>query len=508
MSVKSNKVGYARTGQSLRSALDYCWVQSLQSLQSLQFCGGRGDAAVNRPLVRFPLRAISTVSLRKWLKWSLAAVFLIALVIATHLVRLKSKPPGFRRAICPSWGAMSLLRSLMARAIASGSSERPLRRVSRLRVAAVLRTTPHCARFCGRLAGARFRWSRQRDRRRNWLDDPGTRRAYLTAFADQKSRVYMHRFYAKYRGKTPDKALVILLYDVRKSPPKVATVLRSVAPDERQVWFDAQMRTALKRTPAATLSSDDLAKLYTKYDLDKFSLNDRGYIARIHPLELWTVNYLRDHPLGTESQLQDASRAVRFTAYSWLFKTRYHATQDRRIKRMVELQALAEIGKSWRALDYPFATLTSSYVAAIGASGDRPLAQLVGMIANGGKMVPTQTFAELEFAKGAPYEAHFTRAMTPPRTALLPETVDVVHGLLRDVVLGGTEKRLAAGMTFPGEQTLDVYGKTGTGDQRFNVFARGARLIESRKVNRSATFVFVIGDRFFDTLTPMYMSQV
>jgi len=56
-------------------------------------------------------------------------------------------------------------------------------------------------------------------------------------------------------------------------------------------------------------------------------------------------------------------------------------------------------------------------------------------------------------------------------------------------------------VSLPHGQTLDVYGKTGTGDQRFNVFARGARLIESRKVNRSATFVFVIGDRFFGTLT-------
>ncbi|SOE52871.1 Membrane carboxypeptidase (penicillin-binding protein) [Burkholderia sp. OK233] len=336
-----------------------------------------------------------------------------------------------------------------------------------------------------------------------WLDDPATRDAYLTRFADQESRVYMHRFYTKYRGKTADEALAILLPDVRKSSPKVATVLRSVAPDEPQAWFDAQMRSALKRTPAASLSSDDLAKLYTKYGIDRFNLNDRGYIASIHPLELWTVNYLRDHPLATGSQLQEASRAVRFTAYSWLFKTRYHATQDRRIKRMVELQAFAEIGKSWRALGYPFATLTPSYAAAIGASGDRPvaLAQLVGTIANGGKMLPTQTFAELEFAKGTPYETHFTRAATTPRTALSPEIVDVVHGLLRDVVLGGTARRLAPGMTFPDGQTLDVYGKTGTGDQRFNVFARGARLIESRKVNRSATFVFVIGDRFFGTLT-------
>jgi hypothetical protein len=69
------------------------------------------------------------------------------------------------------------------------------------------------------------------------------------------------------------------------------------------------------------------------------------------------------------------------------------------------------------------------------------------------------------------------------------------------VVLGGTAKRLAQGMTFPDGQTLEIYGKTGTGDQRFNVWAKGARLIESRKVNRSATFVFVMGDRFYGTLT-------
>jgi hypothetical protein len=73
--------------------------------------------------------------------------------------------------------------------------------------------------------------------------------------------------------------------------------------------------------------------------------------------------------------------------------------------------------------------------------------------------------------------------------------------MLRDVVTGGTARRLAQGITFPDGRTMEVYGKTGTGDQRFNVFAKGARLIESRKVNRSATFVFAIGDRFYGTLT-------
>ncbi|RKF35693.1 transglycosylase domain-containing protein [Paraburkholderia fungorum] len=336
-----------------------------------------------------------------------------------------------------------------------------------------------------------------------WLDDPATRKLYLTRFADQESRVYMKRFYTKYDGKAPDEALVILLQGVRKSPPKIATVLRSIAPDGSQAWFDARMRAALKGTSAASLTDDDLAKLYKKYAIDRFNLNDRGYIASVHPLELWTVNYLREHPDATLDQLQNASRAVRPGTYSWLFKTRYHATQDRRIKRMVELRAYDAIGKSWQALGYPFANLTPSYAAAIGASGDRPaaLAQLIGIIVNGGDKVPTESIARLDFAKDTPYETHFTRASVAPRAMVSPQIVNVVRELLSDVVQGGTARRLAQGMTFPDGKTLAVYGKTGTGDQRFDVFAPGARLIESRKVNRTAIFVFAFGDRFFGALT-------
>jgi membrane peptidoglycan carboxypeptidase len=339
-----------------------------------------------------------------------------------------------------------------------------------------------------------------------WLGDPEMRKMYLTRFADQESRVYMNRFYTKYHGKTPDQALALLLLGVRKSPPKVATVLRSVAPDESNAWFNARMRAALKNTPAASvLDDEDLAKpLCQIRNRPLQSERSRLYLRACIRSSLWTLNYLRAHPDATLEQIQSASRDVRLSTYSWLFKTRYHATQDRRIKRMVELRAYDAIGKSWQALGYPFATLTPSYAAAIGASGDRPaaLAQLIGVIANDGNKVPTESITQLDFAKDTPYETHFQRAAVAPQQQLVAgNRRRRKSAMLRDVVTGGTARRLAQGMTFPDGQTLQVYGKTGTGDQRFNVFAKGARLIESRKVNRSATFVFAMGDRFYGTLT-------
>ena len=45
-----------------------------------------------------------------------------------------------------------------------------------------------------------------------------------------------------------------------------------------------------------------------------------------------------------------------------------------------------------------------------------------------------------------------------------------------------------------------VGGKTGTGDHRYEVYGSGGQLIKSTVMNRSATFVFYIGDRYYGTL--------
>jgi len=336
-----------------------------------------------------------------------------------------------------------------------------------------------------------------------WLDDPTARQLYLTRFVDGESQVYMKRFYRRYAGRSAEDSLTVLLKHMRKGPARIATALRSVDQDGSEAWFDAQMRAQLLHTKFQWLTDDDLAKYYDKYAIDRFNLNDRGYISGVHPLELWLLNYLRRHPDATLAQVQQDSKAVRLYTYKWLFRTRYHATQDRRIRHMIELRAYDAIGRSWRELGYPFKTLTPSYGAAIGASGDRPaaLAQLIGLVAADGEKVPTHSIESLDFARGTPYETRLVHAQVAPQPLVAPQIMAVVREMLTSVVQGGTAKRLADGITFPDGRTLPVYGKTGTGDQRFNVYAPGARLIESRKVNRSATFVFVIGDRFYGTLT-------
>jgi membrane peptidoglycan carboxypeptidase len=336
-----------------------------------------------------------------------------------------------------------------------------------------------------------------------WLADEALRRKYLTKFADEESLVFLARFEKKYDGATPDQALARLLAGIHKSPVRLAAALRSVDPGGSRAWFDRELRVALRGTAAASMGEAEMAKLYDKYGPAQFDLKDRAYLAQVHPMELWLLAYLRKHPKATGSELRQASYDERIASYSWLFRSRLRATQDHRIRGVIERDAYAPILHAWQGLGYPFQSITPSYGAAIGAAGDRPaaLAKLMGVIASGGEMAGTEALSALAFAVGTPYETHFSHAPLAGARAISPAIVSTLHLLLQDVVQGGTARRLAAGLPLADGRTLPVSGKTGTGDQRFNVYARGGRLLESRKVNRTATFVFMIGGDFFGTIT-------
>ena len=69
---------------------------------------------------------------------------------------------------------------------------------------------------------------------------------------------------------------------------------------------------------------------------------------------------------------------------------------------------------------------------------------------------------------------------------------------MRDVVAGGTA---ASTRGVFGAGALTLAGKTGTGDNRSRRFDRRGRLISDEVRNRTAAFVFLVGERWFGVVT-------
>ena len=334
------------------------------------------------------------------------------------------------------------------------------------------------------------------------LEDPShPRRAdYLARFADHEGREFVRRYYRKYRGMAPEQALETLLQGIRVSPQRLAVILRTVEPQAPVAAFAERLRAHL---PASKLSDKELAGLYERYGPERYSLGDRGYLARVHPLELWLVAYLRKNPKAELVQTLADSRAERQDVYAWLFKTHQKNAQDIRIRSLLEMEAFVEIHRNWRRLGYPFDSLVPSLATSIGVSGDRPaaLAELIGIIVNGGIRNPTIRMEGLHFAAGTPYETRLARTASPGEQVMKPEVAATLRRALAGVVENGTARRLRGAFDLPGKAPVTVGGKTGTGDNRHNVYGAGGKLLESRAVNRTATFVFFAGERHFGVIT-------
>jgi hypothetical protein len=251
------------------------------------------------------------------------------------------------------------------------------------------------------------------------------------------------------------------------------------------------------------LSEETIRKLYDENGPHRFDLNDRGYITRIHPLELWLVGYLRRNPQATFDQVLEASAEERMAVYRWLFKTSRKKAQDLRIRGLLEIEAFLEIHRAWQRLGYPFDRLVPSYATAIGSSADRPaaLARLMGILLNDGMRFPTYRVDELRFAASTPYETVLGPAQAAGQRVLPAEVAQVARQVLVGTVREGTARRAVGAIRLRDGGEIVIGGKTGTGDHRFKTFGPGARLLEERVVSRSAAFVFFIGDRFYGIVT-------
>jgi membrane peptidoglycan carboxypeptidase len=329
-------------------------------------------------------------------------------------------------------------------------------------------------------------------------EDTPEREAYLRRFADADGKRFMWRYYKDFRGLNPDDAMDLLIRRSRPSARHLAAIYLTFHPDARLAEFRDFLASHLR---GSFLSQDQLWELYSTLSPEKMSLADRGYVAGVHPLELWMVSYLRDHPGASWNEVIDASADARQATYAWLFNGSLDK-QDTRIKILIEQDAFQRIWENWREYGYPFGHLVPSLGTAIGASGDRPdaLAELMGIILNDGVRKPSISIERLRFAEGTPYETVMKRAAEPDRV-MSHEMVEVLRRALMGVVLEGTARRLVGAYKSPDSSNLPVGGKTGTGDNRYHQFAAGGGSIGSRVVDRTGTFVFFLGDRFFGTVT-------
>jgi membrane peptidoglycan carboxypeptidase len=332
-------------------------------------------------------------------------------------------------------------------------------------------------------------------------DDP-RRAEYLSRFADREGREFLGKFYNKYKGKTPAEAEKALLASFHPTPTRLASVHRTIMPEATPAQFGAFLNANL--VSANEVPPERIAKMYEQYSPANMSLADRGYLSSIHPLELWVVGYLRTHPKAGWTEVSGASVKERQEVYAWLFNTHRKHAQDKRIAGLLEVEAFLKIHAQWKKMGYPFDSLVPSYATTLGASADRPaaLAEMMGIIVNGGVRKPVQRIDSLHFAAGTPYETVLKHAKaTSFEQVISPQVARAVADAIREVVSDGTAKRVKSAFVAADGSIIAVGGKTGTGDQRFDVYGAGGRLIESRFVNRSATFVFNIDERFFGSMT-------
>jgi membrane peptidoglycan carboxypeptidase len=334
------------------------------------------------------------------------------------------------------------------------------------------------------------------------LQDPTDpqRSEYLQRFADREGRTFIARFHRKYQGVHPDRLLATFLEGRTDGLQRLAWAYRAVRPDADA--DDVVSLLALVDS-GSTVPARAVEDVLRRANAAEQNLPDLGYLAGVHPLEIWVVRHLLEHPGASSSDVVAASADARQDVYRWLFRSTVSA-QDQRIRTMLEVEAFLEISRAWRRLGYPFANLVPSLGSAIGSSGDRPfaLAELIGILVSDGVRRPVVTVERLRFAGDTPYETVLGAGPADGEAVLAPEVARVAMAALGDVVQNGTGRRAWASIPGPeGEPPLRIGGKTGTGDNRRYTYAAGGAATGFTVVNRTAAFTFHVGDRFFGVVT-------
>lgn len=330
-------------------------------------------------------------------------------------------------------------------------------------------------------------------------DNDPRRREVLARFVDREGTQFLARFWTKYAGKTTAEREETFLSGLKLTPVRAAVIHRALYPAASVEDFVAFMQREMAHQP---MERKALERLYERYGPDRYNLQDQGYLARVHPLELWLVGYLFQNEKATFSMALAESVDERQQVYGWLLRTKAKNARDSRVRTMLEVEAFTELHRRWRQLGFPFEHLVPSLATALGSSGDRPaaLAEFMGIIMNGGERMPAQRITRLAFAEYTPYETHVVLPPSKAEVVMNPAVAYALKNALAEVVTNGTARRLQGAFKRPDGSALNMGGKTGTGDNRL-VVTSGGQKVKSRALSRTATLVFYLGDHHFGTLT-------
>ena len=327
--------------------------------------------------------------------------------------------------------------------------------------------------------------------------DNQERRRMLQEIAEEESRGVLRRAYQAY-AKQPPEEIVNRLLESRNRARHLAVLFFAwhIGSDEQELaaWLEQN------REPT---TEEAVSKLFRAYRNPRLTLVDYAYLLSVHPLDYWCATEFRKNPNLSWDELLAQSGDARRMGSAWLLNARNRRAQDLRLRIRVEKDAFAQMTPYWQRLGFPFKTMVPSYATAIGSSSDRPvaLAELVGILVNDGVRRPATSLTKIHFARGTPYETVFEAAMEKGQPVLAPEIARTMRKAMADVVEQGTARRLSGVFRGPDGKVITVGGKTGSGDNRFGTFNRYGDVISSRATNRTAAFVFYIGDRYFGVIT-------
>jgi membrane peptidoglycan carboxypeptidase len=332
------------------------------------------------------------------------------------------------------------------------------------------------------------------------LADPNNRERHrmLQEIAEEESRNVLRRAYQNYAKQTPE-AIADRLLESRGKTARHLTVLFFAW----RIGNDEQGLAAWLEQNQVPMTEEAVTKLFRAYQNPRLTLVDYAYLLSLHPLDLWCATELRKNPNLSWDNLFEVSGNARRMGSAWLLNARNRRAQDLRLRIRLEKEAFGRMAPYWQRLGFPFKTMVPSYATAIGSSSDRPvaLAELVGILVNDGVRRPATGLTKIHFARGTPYESVFERTMEKGERVLAPEIARTMRKAMADVVEQGTARRLNGVFRLPNGTAITVGGKTGSGDNRFGTFNRYGDVLTSRATNRTAAFVFYIGDRYFGVIT-------